>query len=82
MSAVLHCVVYGTHPEAYMAKLSNEERREVILKALQPGSNITQIARDYGLTRWAIYDYFKYVLDDPKQRMQRLRRLSGARCGS
>ena len=53
-----------------MAKLSNEERREVILKALQPGSNITQIARDYGLTRWAIYDYFKYVLDDPKQRLQ------------
>jgi len=62
--------VYSTHPEAYMAKLSNEERRDVILKALQPGSNITQIAREHGLTRRAIYNYFKYVLDDPKQRLQ------------
>ena len=53
-----------------MPKLSNEERRQVILEALQPNANLTQIAREHGITRWAIYDYFKYVLEDPKQRLQ------------
>ena len=53
-----------------MAKLSNEERRDVILKALQPGSNITQIACEHGITRFAIYQYFRHALDDPKQRLQ------------
>jgi transposase-like protein len=58
------------HTGGIVSKLSNEERRQIILEALQPGANITQIARDHGISRRAIYKYFDYALDNPKQRMQ------------
>jgi transposase-like protein len=47
-----------------------QERREIILEALRPGANLSKIAREHGIQRRAIYNYFKYALDDPKQRMQ------------
>jgi len=49
---------------------TKEERRKIILEALQPDANLTQIAKKYGITRRAIYFYFDHVLDDPKRRMQ------------
>jgi transposase-like protein len=49
--------------------LSNEERRQIILEALQPNANISKIAREHGIHRNTIYEYFPHVLDNPKQRM-------------
>lgn len=48
---------------------TREERRKMILEALQPDANISKIAREHGVTRRAIYKYFDHVLDKPKQRM-------------
>ena len=48
---------------------TSEERRKIILEALQPDANISKIAREQGVTRRAIYKYFDHVLDNPKQRM-------------
>ena len=50
--------------------LTNEERREIILEALQLGANLSAIAREHGINRNTIYKYFRYALKDPKQRMQ------------
>jgi transposase-like protein len=49
---------------------TDEERREIILKALQPDANISAIARDHGINRNTIYKYFRYALDDPEQKMR------------
>jgi len=48
---------------------TREERRKMILEALQADANISKIAREHGVTRRAIYKYFDQVLDSPKQRM-------------
>jgi transposase-like protein len=48
---------------------TREERRKIILEALQPDANMSKIAREPGGTRRAIYKYFDHVLDNPKQRM-------------
>jgi transposase-like protein len=48
---------------------TKEERRKIILEALQPDANISKIAREHGISREAIYKYFRHTLDDPKQRM-------------
>lgn len=47
-----------------------EERRQIILEALTPGSNISKIARDHEISRYTIYKYFDHVLDDPQARMR------------
>jgi len=48
---------------------TREERRKMILEALEPDANISKIGREHGVTRRAIYKYFDQVLDNPKQRM-------------
>jgi transposase-like protein len=49
--------------------LPNDERGQIILEALQPDSNLTEIARRRGVHRNTIYGYLRFVLDDPKGRM-------------
>lgn len=50
--------------------LEPEKRHAIILAALQPDANISQIARDHEVHRNTIYDYLQYVLVDPKRKMQ------------
>ena len=49
---------------------SKEERHEIILKALDPDANISQIARDHGMSRQGIYAYLDWVIDDPEGRLK------------
>jgi transposase-like protein len=50
-------------------RLTKEHRRQIILEALQPGANLSKIARDHEIHRQTLYDYLRFTLDDPKQRM-------------
>jgi transposase-like protein len=52
-----------------MAVKTPDERRQIILEALQPDANTSKIAREHGISRFTIYKYFDHVLDDPKARM-------------
>lgn len=58
-------------PEARKAgyNLSSEDRRQVILRALAPEANITALAREYGVTRKAIYKLLGNAMRDPKHKM-------------
>jgi transposase-like protein len=47
----------------------NEKRNEIVLKALDPETNIAELAREYGISRQAVYEYLDYVLDDPEGRL-------------
>jgi hypothetical protein len=64
--------------------LSNEERRQIILEALQPNANLSKMAREHGTHRNTIYDYFPTCSTTPKEECMTPRRrpLSGARFGS
>jgi transposase-like protein len=50
-------------------RLTKEHRRQIILEALEPGVNLSKIARDHEIHRQTLYDYLRFTLDDPKQRM-------------
>ncbi len=47
-----------------------EERREIIRKALHPETNITELAKEHGITRGGVYAYLNYALDDPEGRVK------------
>ena len=50
-------------------RLTKERRHQIILEALQPGANLSKIARDHEIHRQTLYEYLRFTLDDPKQRM-------------
>jgi transposase-like protein len=47
-------------------KLSPEERRSLILAAVKPGANVTNVARQFGVTRNAVYDHYNRAARDPE----------------
>jgi hypothetical protein len=52
-----------------------EERHEIIIKALRimnglEDSTISDLAREYGISRPGIYTYLDYVVDDPEGRLR------------
>jgi len=47
-----------------------QERKEIILKALTPGANISHIAREHGISRQSVYAYLEWVTDDPEGRLR------------
>ena len=49
--------------------LSDDERRQMILETLEDDSNITEIAKRYGVNRRNIYHHLERVFRDPKQKM-------------
>ena len=55
--------------ETKSKRLTKEKRHQIILDALQPGANLSKLAREHGIHRQTIYDYLDFVLDNPKQRM-------------
>jgi transposase-like protein len=50
---------------------SKEERREIVLKALDPETNITNLAKEYGITRSGVYAYLNWVRQDPVEKLRR-----------
>jgi transposase-like protein len=49
---------------------SKEERREIVLRALDPETNITELAKEHGITRSAVYSYLDWIIDDPEERLR------------
>jgi transposase-like protein len=47
-------------------KLTPYERRAVVMAALEPNANISEIARRYGIRRQRIYQLLENATTDPK----------------
>ena len=50
-------------------KLTSEQRRAVVMAALKPNANISEIARRYGIRRQRVYQLLENVLLDPKGKL-------------
>jgi transposase-like protein len=55
-------------------KLTPEQRRAVVMAALEPNANISEIARRYGIRRQRVYQLLEDVLRDPKGKLMEAER--------
>ena len=55
----------------YQPKLSEEERRALVLDALAPGANKSELARKYGVSRARVYQLLDEALSDPEVKLRR-----------
>jgi transposase-like protein len=51
--------------------LSDEERRNMILKAIKPGAKISEIAAEYGINRNTLYAHYNRAIRDPEGQWRR-----------
>jgi transposase-like protein len=47
-------------------RLTSSVRREITLRAMDPETNITYLAEEYGITRSAIHQYLNSARRDPE----------------
>jgi transposase-like protein len=57
-----------------ISKLTPDERRAVVIAALAPNSNISEIARRYGIRRQRVYQLLEDALLDPKEKLREAER--------
>jgi transposase-like protein len=50
-------------------KLAPDERRAIVMAALQYGSNKCEIARCYGISRGRVYQLLENAMTDPKAKL-------------
>ena len=55
-------------------KLTPDERRAVVMAALDPDVNISEIARRYGIRRQRIYQLLESAMIDPKEKLREAER--------
>jgi transposase-like protein len=55
-------------------KLTQDERREIVLAALQYHSNKSEIARRYGISRSRVYQLLESVMSNPKEKLREAER--------
>ena len=53
-----------------MGKLTLDQRRAVVLAALEPNANISEIARRYGIRRQRVCQLLEDALLDPKEKLR------------
>jgi transposase-like protein len=51
-------------------KLFPDEQRAVVIAALQPKPNKSEIARRYGISRGRVYQLMEHALTDPKEKLR------------
>ncbi len=51
------------------SKLTPDERRAVVLAALEPNANISEIARRYGIRRQRVYQLLEEAMIDSKEKL-------------
>ena len=51
-------------------KLSDDDRRRMILEALEPGASIQRVAVRYGLHRNSLYQHFNQAVTDPEEKLR------------
>ncbi len=52
------------------SKLTPDERRALVLAALEPNANISEIARRYGIRRQRVYQLLEDATIDPKGQLR------------
>jgi transposase-like protein len=52
------------------SKLTPDERRAVVMAALEPNANISEIARRYGIRRQHVYQLLENAITDPKGKLR------------
>jgi transposase-like protein len=52
------------------SKLTPDERRTVVMAALEPNANISEIARRYGIRRQRVYQLLEDAMLDPRERLR------------
>ncbi len=57
-----------------MGKLTRDERRAVVMAALEPAANISEIARRYGIRRQRVYQLLEDAMLDPRERLREAER--------
>ena len=55
-------------------KLTSDDRRAVILAALEPNANISEIARRYGIRRQRVYQLLENAIIDPMGKLREAER--------
>jgi transposase-like protein len=55
-------------------KLVPDEQRAVVIAALQPKANKSEIARSYGISRPRVYQLLEHALTDPKEKFREAER--------
>ena len=50
-------------------KLTVDQRRAVILAALEPNANMSEIARRYGIRRQRVHQLLRDAMTDPKEKL-------------
>ena len=55
-------------------RLTPDERRAVVMAALEIGANKSEIARRYGIRRQRIYQLLEDALTDPKSKLREAER--------
>ena len=56
------------------SKLTSDERRAVVMAALEPNANISEIARRYGVRRQRVYQLLENAMLDPRERLREAER--------
>ena len=56
--------------ERMSVKLTPDERRAVVLAALEPNANVSEIARRYGIRRQRVYQLLEDATIDPKGQLK------------
>jgi transposase-like protein len=51
-------------------KLAKEERRAIVLHALAPGTNKSELARSYGISRQRVYQILDEELEDAEGKLR------------
>jgi transposase-like protein len=55
-------------------KLTSDERRAVVMAALESNANISEIARRYGIRRQGVYQLLENAVSDPKGKLREAER--------
>ncbi len=56
------------------SKLTPDERRAVVMAALEPNANISEIARRYGIRRQRVYQLLEDAMIDPTEKLREAER--------
>jgi transposase-like protein len=64
----------GGRNEHMSRKLVPDERRAIVMAALQYDSNKSEIARRYGISRGRLYQLLNYAMTDPRGKLREAER--------
>jgi transposase-like protein len=56
------------------SRLTPDEKQALVLAALEPDANISEIARRYGIRRQRIYQLLEHCLTDPRSKLREAER--------